>query len=416
MKISIRDAIHGFITLNEFEQELIQTHPFQRLRFIHQLGTTNWIYPCGNHTRFEHSLGVFHLADTFINKLKVNSPDSEDLKAIDDNEIQIFRTAALLHDIGHSPFSHVGEDMKLFEDNYDHEVMTKEIILNTEIAEKITKRFNDNILKRIVNIAIGENKGLNLTPNNNDILFNSLLTGQCGIDRFDYLLRDSYHLGVMYGSYDLNRITETIKYDDESIFYWEEGGYHALEKFLLARYFMFTEVYFHKTRRILDYHLSQMIKSFLMTQEKTHFPTDTSEYLKLNDAEIIAWMLSHDNEYKEIFLNRKFFKKIWSSNDHPETQEIPRFNELEKELNENFDSQSDFYFDRADKLPYNPDLGDVMIFDEKEDRLIPFEKKSKLINLLKKIEKRRIYASDSKTDAINTFINNFIESRERREK
>jgi len=400
MSLNIRDPIHGFVQLNDLEVKLIQTSPFQRLRFIHQLGTTLWIYPTGVHTRFDHSLGVLQLASRLIERLKFLNPK------IKDEDEKIFRIAALLHDVGHAPFSHVGEDMKLFEKGWDHEKIGEKIIKETEIGKIIKDGFGEEGVDRIIFIITGKGKLFSSLDN----LFNILLTGQAGIDRMDYLLRDSYFLGVMYGRFDLERILETIRYDEKNNLYWEEGGKHALEQFLLARYFMFTEVYFHKTRRVLDYHLSMLIKRFLSSEKGTEFlPLNVEEYIKMNDIVIMSWMLKSDSFCKSVFLKREFFKKIdIESKDHPDEAEIVRWEWLESEMSRQFNG-SDYYFDKADKAPYK--------FERPEDvkiaignKLIPLSEASKLVATLKPIRKRRIYASQNKKEEITHFVKNFFKN------
>jgi len=400
VSLNIRDPIHGFIQLNDLEVRLIQTFPFQRLRFIHQLGTTSWVYPTGVHTRFDHSLGVLQLASRVIERLSLLN-----LKINDEDE-SVFRIAALLHDIGHAPFSHVGEDMGLFERGLDHEKIGERIIKETEIGEIISKAIGNDGIERVVFIITGTGK-----PHSSlDNLFHTLLAGQAGIDRMDYLLRDSHFLGVMYGKFDLERILETIRYDEESDLYWEEGGIHALEQFLLARYFMFTEVYYHKSRRILDYHLSMLVKEYLKVKELEHLPTEVEEYLRLNDYDIISWMLNTENRYRDIFLNRKFFKKIdIESSDHPTPEEIVLWRWLEKELKRKF-NENDFFFDKANNVPYKFEKTDIMVMVN--GKLTPLHKISRLIESLKPIRKRRVYASPDKKAEIAKFVKEFLESEE----
>lgn len=399
MSLNIRDPIHGFIQINDIETQLIQTYSFQRLRFIHQLGTTSWIYPTGVHTRFDHSLGVLHLAARFVNRLKLLNLE------ISDEDEKVFRIAALLHDIGHAPFSHLSEDMKLFREGWNHEKMGEKIIIESEIGKIIRSKLGDESVDRIIFIITGRKKPVLSLDN----LFHILLTGQAGIDRMDYLLRDSYFLGVMYGKFDLERILETFMYDEEHDIFWEDGGKHALEQFLLARYFMFTEVYFHKTRRILDYHLSILVKEYLKSEKKEEFlPLDVEEYLKINDLSVLHWMMNTNNSYKNVFLNRKFFKKInIESDDHPDEAEIIKWQWLETELSRQF-SATDYYLDKADKAPYkfeNPE--DVKIaFGNK---ILPLSKISKLVASLRPIRKRRIYASEERKEDVFTFVKTFFD-------
>lgn len=371
--------------------------PFQRLRFIHQLGTTMWVYPSAVHSRFEHSLGTLHLASRILKKFKMLGIELEE------RDTEVFRAASLLHDIGHAPFSHVGEDMNLFEKGLNHERMGEKIIKETEIKDIISQNLGKNDIERIIFIITSNGRPYSFY----DTIFQVILTGQAGIDRMDYLNRDSYFLGVMYGAFDIERIIETIRYDKERSIYWEEeGGVHALEQFILARYFMFTEVYFHKTRRILDYHLSDMIGEFLSEQGRTKFPSNSREYLELNDYTIITWMFSNKKSFKEIFLKRKFLKKIaYETKDHPSLEELGRWDCLEEKLSERF-SKKGYYIDKAEKAPYKFEKEDIIVGNGEVK--IPLEERSNIVKSLIPIKKRRIYAIPDKRDEITKFVKGFL--------
>lgn len=399
-ELNIRDPIHGFIRLNGFEPMLVQTLPFQRLRFIHQLGTTSWVYPSGVQTRFEHSLGVLQISSSLLNRLKLLG------LSLTREDKCVFRIASLLHDIGHAPFSHVAEDMSLFEMGLNHEIMGENIIRETELGEIISNKMNEYDLERIIFIITGKGK----PASEFDTLFHFLLAGQAGIDRMDYLLRDSHFLGVAYGNFDLARLLETLRYDEESNVYWEEGGIHALEQFLLARYFMFTEVYYHKTRRILDYHLSKLLKEYLRANTESEFyPVDVENYLRLNDCVITSWMLNSDNKYKKIFLQRKFFRKIHQeSSDHPEAEEVILWEWLNDSLKRQFDD-NEFYFDKADNSPYKFEKLDIIIKDH--DGPMPLGERSKLVKSLKPIQKRRIYSSETIKNELTDFVKDFLDKK-----
>lgn len=401
--INIRDAIHGFINLNPVEQEIIKTYPFQRLRFIHQLGPTFFVYPTANHKRFEHSLGVFHLSARLIKKLKEN----EDFEITEQDE-QICRIACLLHDIGHAPFSHVGEEMKLFEEGIEHEEMTKRIINETLIGEIIKKVYGEESLQRVIFIAAAKGEPVKKI----DLLFSELLTGQAGIDRMDYLLRDSYYLGVMYGKYDIERLIETICFDKKVSIYWEEGGIHALEQFLLARYFMFLEVYFHKTRRSLDYHISQLLKDFLRKNIKVDkFPSDVDNFLKIDDLKVLSWGLKQ-KKFKAIFLDRKFFRKIEiESNDHPKPEEIVKWEWLSEEMHRKF-SGDEFFIDRAENAPYKFERPDIKI--KQGDKFLPIHEVSSIVSNLRPLQKIRIYVKLDKLKKIENFVKNFLHKRDKK--
>lgn len=399
MAVNIRDPIHGFIMFNDLEGELIQSYPFQRLRFIHQLGTSNWVYPGGVHTRFEHSLGVFHLAASIIDRLKI--PE------IDDNEKEIFRVASLLHDIGHAPFSHVGENAELFESGFDHEIMGSKIIQESRIGDIIRKNLPKDSLERISFIVTGGKSGR--PSSHNDVVFSTLLTGQAGIDRMDYLLRDSHFLGVAYGRFDLARMLETVRYTSDLDLFWEEGGIHVLEQFILARYFMFKDVYFHKTRRVLDFHLGTMMKAFLrQVKKRDYFPTEVGEYVQINDIDLISYILSND-KLSRVFMGRQFHRLIdRESSDHPNQAELVVWDNIEKEIVK-FLEKDDFYFDNAENAPYKFEKANE-IRVEYQQAIRPLTIASDLVRTLQRIRKKRIYVVQGKKVQTRQFVDTFLKA------
>lgn len=396
--VNIRDAVHGFVSLNELEQKIVQEPHFQRLRLIHQLGTTDWVYPSAVHSRFEHSLGVFHLASVVVNRIQNYLHPT-------DQDIEIFKVACLLHDIGHGPFSHVLEESSLFRAGLDHEKMGHKIINKTRIGELVTLALGQGSCNRLTYIIGGTDA---IPTSKVDFVFHELLTGQAGVDRMDYLLRDSYLLGVKYGDYDLNRILETLRYSDNDGLYWEEGGIHALEQFILARYFMFTEVYFHKTRRVLDYHLGKLIKDYLRSQGKEFLPPNVYEYLKIFDSKLLSYMMEK-KEWKNVFLSRNFLRLKKESPEHPEPEEVLRWEELETELKNNY-SNEDVFFDKARKAPYS--------FKTAEEIKVCYDKKvrslteaSLLVRSLRPINKMRVYIAYGRIKEITQFIDDFFKNR-----
>lgn len=218
----IRDSIHGDLHLTDFELKLVDTVEMQRLRRIKQLGFTSLVYPGANHTRFEHSIGTLSLADKLATRLE-----------LEEDVVELLRVCALLHDIGHAPFSHVSERAL----SHKHETITKEIIKNSPITDIITERFNANYITKIID---GQTK------------YGKIISGDLDVDRMDYLARDSYYTGVAYGVIDTERLLYSLKYDDNDDLIITQKGVQAAESTLLARYFMYPTVYQHHTTRIVN--------------------------------------------------------------------------------------------------------------------------------------------------------------------
>jgi HD superfamily phosphohydrolase len=296
----VRDAVHGFVRFNNLEKRLIDSAPFQRLRGIHQLAMCYQVYPGATHMRFEHSLGVMEVADRIFRAVfDVAIPDRVRKRIADELEPrrkehwrQLVRVAALLHDVGHLPFSHAAEDA-LLPAGWDHERIGAEMIRHSEIARILEK---DSILPEdVVDLSwdikdrLAVEPDLKLSPWKT--LLNEIVTGNTfGADRIDYLLRDSWHVGVTYGRFDTDRLIgglrAVIDPDDQEIALGLDlRNIHAAEALLLARYFMYTQVYFHDVRRVYDLHLRDFLQGWL---DGGKFPADWSRLAAFADDEVIA--------------------------------------------------------------------------------------------------------------------------------
>ncbi len=282
-----RDPIHIFIRVTNNERKVIDSDAFQRLRSVHQLALTHLVYPGATHKRFEHSLGVLHLADAafdvLIRNLDKSLADSlaVELSNLGDREgaRAHLRMAALLHDVGHYPFSHVGEEGGLLPKGWDHEAMSIRIITSNPIHDLLQAIGLDPF--RVARICVGESAGgyahlmgieeHRLRLSNVDALLSEIITGDFGVDRMDYLLRDSYHTGVPYGKFDHHRLIDSFRLlEDPSEetrgrprIAIQQGGVLCAHHLLLARYYMFSQVYYHPVRQAYDYHLREFFRTSL---------------------------------------------------------------------------------------------------------------------------------------------------------
>jgi uncharacterized protein len=317
----IRDPIHVFIRLESLEREVLNSRPVQRLRHIHQLALTHLVYPGATHRRFEHSLGVMELAgrvyDVVTSPANVERfPSVRDIVPDHDSMDhaywrRVVRMAALCHDVGHLPFSHAAED-ELLPPGWDHEKLTIQLILGDELAGK-WKALNI-APERVAKLAVGPKKYTAEPFSDWETILSEIITGNAfGVDRMDYLLRDSLHCGVAYGKFDHFRLIDTIRIlpramegsegdggaenetgsaDPAMAFVptlgIEEGGLHSAEALLLARYFMYTQLYFHPVRRIYDIHLKSFLKEWL---PNGFFSTDLEDHLNLTDNEVTSAVL-----------------------------------------------------------------------------------------------------------------------------
>ena len=314
----VRDPVHNFISLREQERKLLDTAAMQRLRGIKQLAMAHLVYPGALHTRFDHSLGVLHVAGLMAEALRL-SPD----------ETEVVRFAALLHDLGHGPFSHVSEyaldryaDRSTLapEQKQDkmHELLTAHIISNDdEIVDILGKDRCGNVAK-----LLARGRGQRA--------LRSIVSGPLDADKQDYLLRDSVFCGVPYGIFDLQQMHRSLTLrgpeDDKEIMV-DPNGIHSVEQYVLAKYYLTTNVYRHKVRLIAD----QMIyRAIVLGVEKdknealrTLYAFDNSsefatEHLKWDDSRFmhefcLAAETSRCKEMLERLRSRRLLKRVFDS-------------------------------------------------------------------------------------------------------
>jgi uncharacterized protein len=322
VSLEIRDPIHGFIYREPYERDIIDTKIFQRLRNLRQLALAHLVYPGATHTRFDHSLGAFHVAGGLAKALL----DSE-------SDRRLVRLAALLHDVGHGPFSHVAEPIlqahsKKFladkEESKVHELISARIIGSCEeLAEHLSEREREQIIG-LLDGTFGHK------------CLHEIVSGPVDADKQDYLLRDSYFTGVKYGIYDQERLRNTLRLyedNDDLVIGISIDGLHALEQFVLAKYYMTTQIYRHRIRLITDNMVERAI--FLGIDKDgiswlrdlyTYDGTDKfiEEYLQWHDERLFNEILREQNTYaRDIFLRlreRRLFKCILDvdQNDFPD--------------------------------------------------------------------------------------------------
>jgi HD superfamily phosphohydrolase len=232
----IRDPLHNNIRLDPLAGELIETPAFQRLRYVRQLGLAFLVYPGATHTRFEHALGTYHLARRSLSLLD----DGDGLAGVSGDECAIVAAAALLHDLGHYPFSHALEEIGALH----HEEVARALITGGEVGEIVSRALGDDAPARIVALVRGESR----SP------LQRLISGSLDLDKLDYLRRDALMCGVSYGDIDVDRLLNSLVLvnDAESgglTVGIAEKGLSALESLLLAKYQIYRNVYWHHAIR-----------------------------------------------------------------------------------------------------------------------------------------------------------------------
>jgi len=335
----IRDPVHVFVYLDSTERAVLDSRPFQRLRHVHQLALTCLVYPGATHKRFEHSLGVMELATRVYDRVTKHEHLSDAIRDLlpqtaDEDALRywrrVLRVAALCHDLGHLPFSHAAE-VWLLPEGWDHEKLTTAIIYSDEMAAIWGSMTPPLRADDIVKLAVGPKKASDISFSDWEAILAEIITGDAfGVDRIDYLLRDSHHAGVAYGRFDHYRLIDTLKIltpppvpgeGDESrepMLGVEEGGLHSAEALLLARYFMYSQLYCHPIRRIYDIHLRDFLMSWL---PEGKFSTDIQAHLGLTDNEIMTAILSaaldpaaNGFEPARRIVNREHFRVLYQRN------------------------------------------------------------------------------------------------------
>lgn len=431
----IRDPIYGFVELDDWERDIINHPVFQRLRRIRQLGLTDMVYPGAMHTRFEHSLGVMHVATRMFDEIIKRRKEflekelyyrEEGLK----RDRTLVRISCLLHDVGHAPFSHAGESLMIKDSSgkkYKHEnysaaavaFLMKDVIENHPI--------NQNYGIKAQDIS----DFLNNSPNlGRCLLWRSLLSSQLDADRADYLLRDSYHIGVAYGQYDLNRllVTMTVAIDPEDNspkLAVEDGGVHTAEALIVARYMMFTQIYFHHTRRAFDHHLTMAIRSLLSEAQqdsaletKDAFPPPTSpenveKYLEWNDWRVLGLI----NEGKggddgSIIKERKHHRRVFETPEVPSKENLEFAEWLLPEI-----GRFDPINDEAGKSWYKFDDTDIPILERPgkgDEELTTLSQLSSVVKGLKAVSQMRFYVPYEKKEEARAKVEHLREEYSKR--
>jgi len=357
-----RDPVHNIIPLRDDSAEgklmirLIDTPEFQRLRRIKQLGLGLYTYQGAEHSRFTHSLGALHLMTRILDQLS-------DRYQISDRDHAAARAAALLHDVGHGPFSHAMENVL----GVHHEQLTMQAVLSaeTELGQTLSS-YSRELPGRVSSIIEGTFKPAALAQ---------LVSSQLDVDRMDYLLRDSLMTGAKYGLYDLEWIINALQIDEDGDrIYIAARGIYAVEEYLQARYYMFRQVYFHRSLRSAEAVLRSALRRALQLVEEgkhvwcsagTSFEKilhrqmlTITEHLEMDDSDVIfhmkQWQRSSDpvlSDLSQRFVGRRLFKAI--DLDMPEA-ERKDFLDAARTVVERGGFAPEYYFieDRATDVPY----------------------------------------------------------------
>jgi HD superfamily phosphohydrolase len=347
-----KDPVHRYIHVRDrVIWDLIGTKEFQRLRRIKQLGTTYLTFHGAEHSRFSHSLGVYEIVRRIADDVFAGRPEwNEEVRMLS-------LCAALLHDLGHGPFSHSFE--KVFD--FDHEHYTQEIILGDTEVNKVLSQVHSHFPKEVAEI-IGK------TSNNKLVI--SLISSQIDADRMDYLQRDAYFTGVSYGHFDMERILRVMRPKGDQVVI-KKSGMHAVEDYIMSRYQMYWQVYFHPVTRSAEVILTKILhraqelyqQSYTFRQSPIHFYSlfenhlTLQDYLKLDEAVILYYFQMWEEEDDAIlrdlckrFVNRNLFKYV----EFDPAREYKKLSELSNLFAEaGIDPEYYLVVDSSSDLPYD---------------------------------------------------------------
>lgn len=347
-----KDPIHRYIHVkDQVIWDLVKTKEFQRLRRIKQLGTLYLSFHTAEHSRFGHSLGVYEIVRRIIDESFAGR------EAWNNDDRLLALCAALLHDLGHGPFSHSFE--KIF--NTDHEAFTQAIITGDTEVNAVLSKVSPDFSKAVADV-------INKTHPNKLVI--SMISSQIDADRMDYLQRDAYFTGVSYGMFDMERILRLMRPTKDEVLI-KESGMHAVENFIMSRYQMYWQIYFHPVSRAGEVILNNCLKRAKELYQSGYqfklFPKDfipffegtmtIEQYVELDEAVVLyylkAWVKEDDAILSDLarrFINRDLFKHL------PFDGSIITMNEL-RELFEAGGINPDYYFvsESFSDLPYDYD-------------------------------------------------------------
>ena len=323
----VRCPVHGFIRYSPVEQQIIDHEVFQRLRNVRQLALTHYVYPGAIHSRFEHSLGVMELAGQAFDVLLLKNADLlegnfRSLEGFEQQALakahQLVRLMGLLHDVGHTAFSHAGE---LLPDGSKHESLSAWVVSTDGPLGKLLNQLFFEQCSQYLSLMLAE-KDQVIPPQL--WVIKHLISGELDLDRTDYLIRDSLHCGVEYGRFDYLRLIQSLiahPHPDAPALAIgvDEGGFHAFESLILARYYMNTQVYYHRVRRAYDL----LLRNWLQAWGLDHYSTPGG-VLKYDDILLLAAM--HNNSltnatadtqelWAQRIVRRQHPRRIWELGD-----------------------------------------------------------------------------------------------------
>ena len=386
----LKDPVHSYIHINyEVVWNCLDSKEFQRLRRIRQLGGDFQVYPTAEHSRFSHSLGVYEIVRRMVTEIKSLSVELSEYDKI------CVMLAGLLHDVGHGPFSHAFEHVT----KHSHEDYTAKIILGETELNQVLTEVSPRLPEDIVSIIEHNHP--------NDIL-NQIISGQLDADRMDYLLRDSYFSATSYGQFDLERILRTMRVrkidENKKALVVKYTGIHSVEDYIMARYQMYWQVYYHPVARSYEAVFIQLFNRLkdIFKDNKEYFSdmkvlipfleknvVSVEEYFKLDENSLLyCCSLIQDKEDKVAadlarrLQNRRLFEYV----DYSE-ENLAQIKNMLKE--QNLDEKYYLRVENVEASVYSPYKGRKILIEQLDGKIVALEKASTIVESITKGETKR---------------------------
>ena len=386
----LKDPVHSYIHINyEVVWNCLDSKEFQRLRRIRQLGGDFQVYPTAEHSRFSHSLGVYEIVRRMVTEIKSLSVELSEYDKI------CVMLAGLLHDVGHGPFSHAFEHVT----NHSHEDYTAKIILGETELNQVLTEVSPRLPEDIVSIIEHNHP--------NDIL-NQIISGQLDADRMDYLLRDSYFSATSYGQFDLERILRTMRVrkidENKKALVVKYTGIHSVEDYIMARYQMYWQVYYHPVARSYEAVFIQLFNRLkdIFKENKEYFSdmkvlipfleksvVSVEEYFKLDENSLLyccSLIQDKDDKIAADLARRLQNRRLFEYVDYSE-ENLAQIKNMLKE--QNLDEKYYLRVENVEASVYSPYKGRKILIEQLDGKIVALEKASTIVESITKGETKR---------------------------
>ena len=386
----LKDPVHSYIHINyEVVWNCLDSKEFQRLRRIRQLGGDFQVYPTAEHSRFSHSLGVYEIVRRMVTEIKSLSVELSEYDKI------CVMLAGLLHDVGHGPFSHAFEHVT----KHSHEDYTAKIILGETELNQVLTEVSPRLPEDIVSIIEHNHP--------NDIL-NQIISGQLDADRMDYLLRDSYFSATSYGQFDLERILRTMRVrkidENKKALVVKYTGIHSVEDYIMARYQMYWQVYYHPVARSYEAVFIQLFNRLkdIFKDNKEYFSdmkvlipfleknvVSVEEYFKLDENSLLyccSLIQNKDDEIAADLARRLQNRRLFEYVDYSE-ENLAQIKNMLKE--QSLDEKYYLRVENVEASVYSPYKGRKILIEQLDGKIVALEKASTIVESITKGETKR---------------------------